>query len=65
MLQVSRPFLSKIVPGLEKPEPILRSREEDPNESSDHDTGYIDERKPYNADDIKAWDSSNEHLFNI
>ena len=53
ILQVSWPLLSKIVSGLEKPEPILRSRKEDPNEGSD-DTGYIDNRKPSNVDDIKA-----------
>ena len=63
VLQVSWPFLSKKVSGLEKPEAILRHREEDLTEGCDYNTGYIDEREPSNADDIKAWDSANEHLF--
>ena len=57
------PFLSKIVSGLKKIEPITRSREENPNEGSDDDTGCIVEREPSNVDDIKAWDSANENLF--
>ena len=60
ILQISWPFLSKIVSGLKKPEPILRSRQEAPNEgSSDDDTGCVDEREPSNVHDIKAWDSAN------
>ena len=43
----------------------MRSRKEDPNEGSDGDTGYIDEREPSNVNDINAWDSANEHLFSI
>ena len=31
---------------------------------SDDKTGYIDER-PSNIDDIKAWNSANEHLFSV
>ena len=47
ILQISSPFLSKIVFGLEKPEPIPRSRElKDPVEGSDYDTGNIDVRDP-------------------
>ena len=66
ILQISWPFLSKIDSGLEKPEPILRrSREEDPIEGSDYDTGNIDEREPSNVDDINAWDSANEHLLSV
>ena len=65
ILQISWPFLSKIVSGLEKHEPIPRSREKDPIEGGDYDTGYIDERGPSNVDDIKAWDSANEHLFSV
>ena len=64
-MPMSWPFLSKIVSGLEKSKPILRSREEDRNEGSDGDTGYIDEHKPSNVDEMKAWDSANEHLFSI
>ena len=55
----------KIVSGLKKPEPILRSRKQDPIGGSDYDTGNIDECEPSNVDDIKAWDSANEHLFSV
>ena len=65
ILQISWLFLRKIVPEVKKPEPILRSREEDPNEGSGDDTGYIDERELSNVDDIKACDSANEHLLNV
>ena len=65
LLQISWPFRSKIVSGVEKLEPILRSREEDPNQGSDDDTGYIDEREPSHVDEIKAWDSANEHLLSV
>ena len=58
-------FLSKIVYGLEKPEPIPGSREEDTTEGSDDDTGNIDEREHSDVDDIKAWNSANEHLFSV
>ena len=44
MLQISWPFLNKIVSGLEKPQPIPRSREEVTVEGSDDETEYIDER---------------------
>ena len=64
-LQISWSFLSKIVSRLEKLETILRSREEDPNEGSDNDTGNIDEREPSNVDDITAWDSANEYMFSV
>ena len=66
ILQISCSFLSKIVSGLKKTEPILRrSREKDPVEGGDYETGYIDEREPSNVDDIDAWDSANEHLFSV
>ena len=66
ILQISWPFLSKIVSGLKKPELILRgSREEDPIEGSDDETGHIDEREPSNIDDMNAWGSANEHLFGV
>ena len=65
ILQISWFFLSKIVYGLEKPEPIPGSREEDTTEGSDDDTGNIDEREHSNVDDIKAWNSANEHLFSV
>ena len=65
ILQISWPFLSKIVSGLEKPKPISRSRKKDTIEGSDDETGYIDEREPSNVDDIKTWDSANEHMFSV
>ena len=66
ILQISSPFLGKIVSGLKKTEPALRrSREQDPIEGSDYETGYIDEREPSNADDINTWDSANEHFFSV
>ena len=64
-LQISSPFLSETVSGLEKTERILRSREEDPIERSDGGTSNIDEREPFNVDDIKAWNLGNEHLFSV
>ena len=63
ILQISWPFLSRIV--LEKIKPIPRSREEDTIEGSDDETGYIGEREASNVDDIKAWDSANEHLLSV
>ena len=66
ILQISWPSLSKTVSGLKKLEPILRrSREEDPIEGSDDETGHIDEREPSIIDDINAWDSANEHFFSV
>ena len=53
-LQTSWSFLSKIVSGLEEPESILRSREENTIEGNDDDSGNINEREPSNVDDIKA-----------
>ena len=66
ILKIYWPYLSKIVGGLKKTEPILREgiRElEDPIESSGYDTGNIGERERSNVEDIKAWDSTNEHFF--
>ena len=64
ILQISWPFLSKIVSMLKKPQPILRSREEYPNDGSDDDTSNVDKREPSNnVDDMKAWGSANEHLL--
>ena len=65
ILQTSCLFLSKLASGLEKPEPILRSREsEDPIEGSENDMGSVDEREPSNVD-IKAWGSANEGPFSV
>ena len=63
ILQTSRPFISKIVSELEKPESTLRSKEEDPIGGSNNGTDNIDGCKPSNVDDIRARDSVNEHLF--
>ena len=49
ILQISWPFLSKIVSGLKKTKPIPRSRDEDTIGGSDDETGYIDEREPSNV----------------
>ena len=65
ILQISWPFRSKIVSGQEKPEPILRRREEDHIEGCDDDTSNVDEREPSNVDDVKAWNSANENLFSV
>ena len=54
ILQISWSFLNKIISGLKKPEPIMRSREEDPIEGSDNDMDNIGERELSNADDVKA-----------
>ena len=63
ILQISWLCLSKIVSGLKKTEPILRSREEDliGGSRDNDDTGNIGECEPSNVDDIKAWESANEH----
>ena len=52
-----------MVSGLKKTKPMPRRRDENLIEGSDDETGYIDEREPFNVDDIKAWDSANEHLL--
>ena len=49
----------------EKTEPILRSRNDGPIEGSDNDTGNVDELEHSNIDNIKAWDSANEHMLSI
>ena len=41
IMQISWPFLCKIVSGLEKPEPILRSTAEDPTGGRDNDDTAI------------------------
>ena len=65
VLQISCIFLSKIVSGLKRTEPILRRKKlEEPIESNDNDTDNVDERKPFNAN-ISAWDSSNEYLLSV
>ena len=54
ILQISWPFLRKIVSELKKTV-LRRSREEDLIEGSDYETGYFDERKPSNVDDINVY----------
>ena len=47
ILQISWPFLGKIVSGLKKTEHVLRrSREEDPIEGSDDETGVLTNVNP-------------------
>ena len=65
-----------LIYGLKRPKPILSGSGEgkgnisdlgdnDSNSSdvSGHDSGSLN--KPQNNDDIKAWDSANEHLFSV
>ena len=74
IVQVCWPFLSKISYGLEKPELIPRGgstgvgnpseiddNDTNPSECSGNDTGNIGAHEPSNVDDIRAWDSANEH----
>ena len=69
-------FLSKIVSGLERPEPILRENigEEnasdiDGNDSNPSNVSAVGSRnsdeKPSNIDDIEVWDTGNAHLFSV
>ena len=77
ILQKAWSFLSKMINGLERPEPILSgSREEEvntsdlydndcnPSDVSGHDSGSINEESQ-NSDDVKTWGSANEYLFSV
>ena len=78
ILQIPWPFLSKIVFGFERPEPVPRENREgednarnfddndsNPSEVSTHESRSSDEA-PTNSDDIKACDdTANEHLFSV
>ena len=75
ILQIILPFLSKIVSGLERPEPIPRESREggeenasdiddndsNPSEVSATGSRNLDE-EPSNSDDIEVWDTANQHL---
>ena len=78
ILQIAWPFLSKIMSGLERPEPIPREdrgREENTSDfdingsnSSDEvsvDVSHNSDEEPNNSDDIEAWDTANERLFSV
>ena len=54
ILQISWPFLSKIISGLKKLEPLLKSREENFIEGSYNGMGNIGEHEPSNVDGIEA-----------
>ena len=77
ILHIAWPFLSKIIYRLERPEPILSGSREGEGNTSDldyndsnpsgasvHDSGSLNE-EPQNSDDIEAWNSANEHSFNV
>ena len=66
-----------MINGLDRPEPILSGSREgegnisdfddndsNPTDVSGHDSGSLNE-EPQNSDDIKAWNSENEHLFSV
>ena len=77
ILQITWPFVSKIVYGLERPEPIPRENiggEEnasdiDGNDSNPGEVSAVGSRnsneEPSNSDDIDAWNTANEHLFSV
>ena len=77
ILQITCLFLSKIISGLERPEPIPsenREGEENTSDFNDNDSnpsGVSADRsrnlddEPSNSDDIKAWYTGNEHLFSV
>ena len=80
ILQITWPFLSKIVCGLERPEPILRENrrregEENASDIDDSDSNSSDvsaggsrnsDEEPSSSDGIEAWDTANnEHLFSV
>ena len=77
ILEITWPFLNKIVSGLEKPKPIPRKNRVGAENASDIDdndsnpgevsaVGFRDsDEKPSNNDDIEAWDTANEHLFSV
>ena len=78
ILQTTSPFLSKIVSGLKRPEPISRENiggEETASDINDNDYSNLSEvsavgspnsnEQPSNSDNIEAWDTANEHLFSV
>ena len=77
ILQITWRFLSKIAPGLERPEPIPRENREGEESTSDFDDSDSNpsEVSAYgssnsnedsnNSDDIEAWNTANEHSFGV
>ena len=77
ILQITWPFLSKLVPECERPEPIPSKNirgEENASDINDNDSNPSEvnafgsrnsDEEPSNSDDIEAWDTANEHLFSI
>ena len=77
ILQITWPFLSKIVSGLERPKPIPRENiggEENASDIEDNDSNSSEvsaagsrnsDGEPSNRDDIEACDTANEHLFSV
>ena len=77
ILQITWPFLSKTVSGLERPKPIPRENIGREENASDIDDNYSNpsevsavgsrnsDEEPRNNDDIEAWDTANEHLFSL
>ena len=77
ILQIAWPFLSKIMSGLERPEPIPREDREGEENASDFDINGSNssevsadgsrnsDEEPNNSDDIEAWGTANEHLFSV
>ena len=77
ILQITWPFLSKIVSGLKRPEPVPRENrggEEnssgvDDNDSNPSEVSAVGSRnsdeEPSISNDIEAWDTANEHLFSV
>ena len=78
ILQTTWPFLSKIVSGLKRPEPISRENiggEETARDIDDNDYSNPSEvsavgspnsdEQPSNSDNIEAWDTANEHLLRV
>ena len=75
ILQITWSFLCKIVSGLERPASISRENRQaeentsdfddnDPSPSEvDADGSRSSDEEPSNSDDIKAWDTANEHVF--
>ena len=77
ILQMTWPFLSKMVSGLERPESIPResikgvenTSDLDDNESSPGEVSAHGSRNsykgPHNRDDVKTLDTANETIFSI
>ena len=77
ILQITWPFLGKIVSELGRLEPIPSESREgggnasniDDNDSNPSEVSAVGSRnsdeEPSSSDDIEAWDTANEHFFNV